>query len=104
MVEPDTLRSRKEPVVATFTTEEIVSEFISRNGKALSEDGDRFDVVRIVRYTSPEGDPDNWGVVYRCEVPMGMLHRYDQETPYICSPKVIWTEEDGLLVDGFPDG
>ncbi len=75
--------------MGTFVTKEIIDKMIARNGEADPEDGMRFDVVRIVEYTTPEGQTV-WGAVYRVEAGMGMLSRYDSETEYILNPKVIF--------------
>jgi hypothetical protein len=84
--------------MGTFISKYIVDEIIARDGQAHPEDSPEFDVVRIVRYASPEGDPNNWGVVYRCEIAKGMLHRYDNETAVIRNPKVIFERNDnGIL-------
>jgi hypothetical protein len=80
--------------VGTFTSKEIVDKLIAINGNADPVDGPRFDIVKIVQYTTPEGDPDNWGVVYRCEVPLGMADRYDRETEYLKNPKVIFERKE----------
>jgi hypothetical protein len=79
--------------VATFTSKPIVDEIIARNGESYPEEGKEFDVVRITQYTTPEGDPDNWGVVYRCEVGMGMLDRY-QTAENCLEPKIIFERKE----------
>ena len=83
--------------MGTFNSPEIVREIIERHGARYDDDVPGTDVVRIVQYTTPEGDPKNWGCVYEKEVRMGMLHRYDVEDDYIKSPRLIWTREAGLV-------
>jgi hypothetical protein len=79
--------------MGSFTSKDIVDEMIARNGDADPEDGERFDVVRIVEYTSPEGET-TWGAVYRCEADMGMLYRYDHETGVIRNPHLLFERKE----------
>lgn len=78
--------------MATLTSKEIIDQVIEANG--TDPDGvTDFDIMKIVQYTTPEGDPNNWGVVFRCEVGMGIANRY--ETSFVClEPKVIWTRKE----------
>jgi hypothetical protein len=80
--------------MGTITYKDIVDECVARNGEHYPEEGSRFDVMKIVHYTSPEGDPDNWGFVFRCEVAMGMGDRYDEETDVIRNPEVIFVRKE----------
>jgi hypothetical protein len=45
--------------------------------------------LRIVQYTTPEGDPDNYGVIYN-------LRDWDKyrASPYVCSPQVYWEDDN----------
>jgi hypothetical protein len=75
--------------MGTFNSKEIIADMMRREG--VSPDGDpRFDVEKIVEYVTPEG-ATVWGVVYICEVPMGLGERYDNPTEYILRPHTIWT-------------
>jgi hypothetical protein len=78
--------------VASFSNKDIIDDIIANDGEADPMDGSRFDVVKIVNYTTPEGDSNNWGVVYRCEVPLGMLDRYENASHCI-NPKVIFVRK-----------
>ena len=52
-------------------------------------DPPEYRIVKIVQYMTPEGE-EVFGCVYACEVPVGMGDRYDEETRWILSPRVIW--------------
>jgi hypothetical protein len=62
---------------------------IARNGEHDTEDGPRFDVMKIIEYSTPEFKTV-WGVVYRCEVSLGMSSRYEEPSDYIINPRVIF--------------
>lgn len=79
--------------MGTFKSRDIVEALIARNGEHHPGESERFDVVKIVQYMTPEGDPNNWGVVYRCEVPMGMGDRYEHAEACMF-PKVIFTRKE----------
>jgi hypothetical protein len=79
--------------VGTFTSKEIVDLIIRRNGEHYPEEGSAYDIVRITQYTTPEGDPNNWGAVFRCEVSMGMLDRY-QHASHCINPKIVFTRKE----------
>ena len=75
--------------MGTFTTKAIVDRLIAGDGWETPDDHDAPDnppAVRIVEYTTPEGQT-SWGVVFRGERD---LYRYDHATPFIREPRVIW--------------
>jgi hypothetical protein len=78
--------------MATITNWDIVQEIIDHHGY----DPPMY-VVKIVQYTNREGSPNNWGIIYDVEVPLGLGNRYEQATEYIRNWRVIWTVEKGLL-------
>jgi hypothetical protein len=78
--------------MGSFVHKDVVDGIIARNGEHFPDDGDgtdKFDYVKIVEYTTPEGQT-TWGAVLRCELSMGLGNRYDNETDYILNPHVIW--------------
>jgi hypothetical protein len=82
--------------MGTICYREIVDTCIARNGEHYSDDGDgtaNFDVVKIVQYTTPEGDPNNYGFVYRHEIAKGMGDRYEHSVNCLF-PKVVWTRTE----------
>jgi hypothetical protein len=83
--------------MGTFTSPEIVREVINRKGTRYDDDPLGTDIVKIVQYTTPEGDPNNWGCVYMIESLRGMGERYDKETELIRNPQIIWTKQQGLI-------
>ena len=80
--------------MGTFTTKSIIDEMRANHGWTLDDyPHDRPDnqpAVRIVEYTTPAGQVC-WGVVFRGE--RNRL-RYDFETPFIRTPRLLWARID----------
>lgn len=54
--------------------------------------------LRIVRYTTPEGDSNNYGVIYR-------LRDWEKycPSPWICNPIVYWEDAEAAYTMGGED-
>jgi hypothetical protein len=70
--------------MATIDNKNIIDELIKNNG--YYEDDPQ--AYQIVEYINAYGNT-TWGVTWINEV-MQRRHRYELETPYVRSPKVIW--------------
>lgn len=87
--------------MATFDDRSMVEEIIKNNGwlDEFNSPEDRKapdnpPAVKIVEYTTPEGNPV-WGIVFANEVHHpDVLNRYEQETFYVRNPHVIWERKD----------
>ena len=74
--------------MATIDSRTVIDRIIRKHGR---EYADGPDVVKIVEYTTPEGKR-TWGVVWANESPQ-MQDRYEEETEYVRSPRVIWRRD-----------
>lgn len=77
-------------MMGTFNDKVMVDQMIAGNGW-LPECGDHDapdnpPAVRIIEYTTPEGETA-WGVVFRGERDP---YRYERATHYVQKPKLIW--------------
>ena len=77
--------------MATFTSRAIVDRLIAGGGWETPDDHDAPDnpqVIRIVEYTTPEGQVC-WGVVFAGDRDP---HRYEVPSQWVRYPRVIYPE------------
>lgn len=77
--------------MATIESQDIIREVIDHRGfYPGDEDNPNGPVVRVTEYVNGWGTVA-WGIVYRSEAErFGMLGKYQHETEYVNTPRVIW--------------